>query len=391
VRFPFFIVVATTFLVLIHVYLYRRLIRDTTRRLAIRRAGAALTVALAILFIIARMLSRHPSPQPWGMPLFSGSWLWLGLTIYLACFLAATDGLRWVAKRFSQLRPSADRADSISEERRLFLSRAAAGGAVALTGGMGGFGLWRAYEPPKVTEIALRLPNLPKALEGFSIVQLSDLHISNVIRPHFLDDVVRRCNALKPDLLAITGDLVDGSVPDLGTMVARLTGIRSRSGSFFVTGNHDYYSGDREWCDALGKMGFRVLRNERASIGDSSASFDLVGVDDWGHRESQRRPGYDLNRALRGRDPSRSAVLLAHQPENFEEAVERGMGVQLSGHTHGGQFFPVTTLVSLHWPYSAGLYTHGEGKLYVSRGTGFWGPPLRSGSPSEIVKITLLS
>ncbi len=386
-----FVIVAATFVVLIHFYVYRRLIRDTTRQVVIRRAGAALSVALVTLFVIARVLQSQPSPRPWAMPLFSASWLWLGLATYLAFFFGATDGVRWVAKRFSQLRRSADRVDAISEERRLFLSRAAAGGAIALTGGLGGFGLWRAYEPPKVTEIAVRLPNLPKALEGFSIVQLSDLHISSIIRPHFLDDVVRRCNALKPDLLAITGDLVDGSVPALGALVAQLTGIRSRSGSFFVTGNHDYYSGDRQWCDALRKMGFHVLRNERTSIGDASASFDLVGVDDWGHRDRQRRPGYDLNRALIGRDPSRAAVLLAHQPANFEESADRGMGLQLSGHTHGGQFFPVTTIASLHWPHSAGLYTHGEGKLYVSRGTGFWGPPLRAGSPSEIVKITLLS
>jgi predicted MPP superfamily phosphohydrolase len=390
VRYSFFII-AAAFVALIHLYVYRRLIRDTTTRKSIRWAGVGFSLALAILFVIARVLQSRPSPRGWAIPLFSMSWLWLGLATYLALFFGATDGLRWVARRFSRLRLGANRTESISEERRLFLARAAAGGAVALSGGLGGFGLWRAYEPPKVSEIAVRLPNLPKALEGFSIVQLSDLHISTIIRPHFLDDVGRRCNALKPDLLAITGDLVDGSVPSLAPLVARLTGIRSRSGSFFVTGNHDYYSGDRQWCEALRKMGFHVLRNERASIGDTSASFDLVGVDDWGYRNRPRRPGYDLDRALRGRDPSRAAVLLAHQPANFEEAVEQGMGLQLSGHTHGGQFFPITTLASLHWPHSAGLYTHGAGKLYVSRGTGFWGPPLRAGSPSEIVKITLLS
>lgn len=388
-RYAFFIIPAA-FVVLIHLYVYRRLIRDTTSRRSIRWAGVGISLALAILFAIARVLQSQPSPRAWAIPLFSTSWLWLGLATYLALFFGATDGVRWVARRFSRLRSGAKPAEPISEERRLFLSRAAAGGVVALSGGLGGFGLWRAYEPPKLTEIAVRLPNLPKALEGFSIVQLSDLHISSIIRLHFLDDVVRRCNALKPDLLAITGDLVDGSVPSLATIVARLTAIRSRSGSFFVTGNHDYYSGDRQWCEALRKMGFHVLRNERASIGDASASFDLVGVDDWGNRE-KRRSGYDLNRALRGRDPSRAAVLLAHQPANFEEAVEQGMGLQLSGHTHGGQFFPITTLALLRWPHSAGLYTHGSGKLYVSRGTGFWGPPLRAGSPSEIVKITLLS
>jgi predicted MPP superfamily phosphohydrolase len=228
-------------------------------------------------------------------------------------------------------------------------------------------------------------------MDGFTIVQLSDLHLSNLIGRHFVDDVVRRANALKPDLVVITGDLVDGSVPQLGGTAAGLMNLQSRYGTFFVTGNHDYYSGDRAWCEALTRMGIHVLRNRFTTIGAEDSGFDLVGVDDWGAAGRYRKAGYDLDKALMGRDPDRPAVLLAHQPANFTVAAERGLGLQLSGHTHGGQFFPVTALVSLRYPRYAGRYTHGEGTLYVSRGTGFWGPPLRLGSPPEIVKITLVS
>jgi predicted MPP superfamily phosphohydrolase len=133
-----------------------------------------------------------------------------------------------------------------------------------------------------------------------------------------------------------------------------------------------------------------VLRNRRVPIGDSGASFDLVGVDDWGARINGRG-GYDLDLAIAGRDPDRASVLLAHEPANFEQAVAQEMGLQLSGHTHGGQLFPLTAFVSLRWRRYAGLYTHGPGQLYISRGVGFWGPPLRVGSPPEIVKVTLLA
>jgi predicted MPP superfamily phosphohydrolase len=252
------------------------------------------------------------------------------------------------------------------------------------------YGLWRAFEPAELSEVPIRLPKLPKQLDGFTIVHLSDLHISSVIRRNFIEEVVRRCNQLKPDLVAITGDLVDGEVDQLAHAVAALRGLQSRYGTYFVTGNHDYYSGVRPWTSAISAMGIQVLRNRRLEIGDAGASFDLVGVDDWSARINGRG-GYDLERAIAGRDPDRASVLLAHEPANFDQAVERGMGLQLSGHTHGGQLFPLTALVAMRWSRYAGLYRQGPGQLYVSRGVGFWGPPMRVGSPPEIVKLTLLA
>jgi predicted MPP superfamily phosphohydrolase len=163
---------------------------------------------------------------------------------------------------------------------------------------------------------------------------------------------------------------------------------------FFVTGNHEYYSGVEPWLAELRRLGIRVLQQEHIRVGDAGASFDLAGVDDWGHSSSSPG-GYQaaLDRALAGRDPERSLVLLQHQPRGVDEAVRAGVELQLSGHTHGGQIFPFNFLVAAVYPYIAGLYPHWAGttvgQIFVSRGTGFWGPPMRLGSPPEIAKIIL--
>jgi hypothetical protein len=199
--------------------------------------------------------------------------------------------------------------------------------------------------------------------------------------------MVDAVNALNPDIVAITGDLVDGSVRKLKEHVAPLEQLKSRYGSYFVTGNHEYYSGADPWCQELSDLGIRVLRNERVSIGDGEASFDLAGIDDHEARRFGRPP--DLARAVAGRDPNRELILLAHQPRAGFEADKHGVGLQLSGHTHGGQIWPWTYLVYLQQPIVAGLSRIGRTQVYVSRGTGYWGPPLRLYAPPEITKIVL--
>jgi predicted MPP superfamily phosphohydrolase len=309
-------------------------------------------------------------------------WTWMGIGFYLSLSVLALGAGSWIASR-----PPLRRAP-MDPERRVFLSRAVAGGAAAATAGLTGYGAWRAYAPAEVTELSVKLARLPRALDGLTIAQVTDIHVGPTIGRKFLDDMVARVNALKPDLVAVTGDLVDGSVEELGPTVAALQRLTSRYGSWFITGNHEYYSGDSEWCDALQRMGLNVLRNERAVIGDAGASFDLAGVDDW---SGQGERPYDLDKALAGREPDRSLVLLAHQPANFDAAAQRGVELQLSGHTHGGQMFPFSLAVAAVHPYSRGFYRSGAGQLYVSRGTGYWGPPFRVGSPPEIVKVTLLA
>jgi hypothetical protein len=189
--------------------------------------------------------------------------------------------------------------------------------------------------------------------------------------------------------VAITGDLVDGSVDELREQVAPLASLKSRQGVYFVTGNHEYYAGVNEWLAHLPTLGVRVLRNERVAVGDGTHTFDLAGVDDWSARGM---PGHgpDLARAVEGRDAARELVLLAHQPRAIHEAAKHGVGLQLSGHTHGGQIWPWNFAVKLQQPYVAGLARHSKDtQLYVSRGTGYWGPPMRLGAPAEITRIRL--
>jgi predicted MPP superfamily phosphohydrolase len=205
--------------------------------------------------------------------------------------------------------------------------------------------------------------------------------------------IVDQTNALRPDVVAVTGDLVDGTVAELGNAVSHLGRLQARYGVYFVTGNHEYYSGVDAWIAELRRLGLRVLRNERVRIGDAGASIDLAGVDDWSAGRFGNGHGPRLDAALAGREPDRSLVLLAHQPRGVDEAVRSGVELQVSGHTHGGQIFPFSLIVGAVYPYLAGLYAHAEdgaaGQIFVSRGVGYWGPPLRLGSPPEIPKIVL--
>jgi predicted MPP superfamily phosphohydrolase len=240
-----------------------------------------------------------------------------------------------------------------------------------------------------VATVEVPLAKLPAASDGTTIVQLSDLHVGAMIGRAFVEDVVRRTNALDPDLVAITGDLVDGSVPNLWDSLAPLAELRARHGVYFVTGNHEYFSGVDAWLTALPRLNIRVLDNERVAIGAGSGGFDLAGVHDYGARRMPEGPRSDMAKALAGRDPERACVLLAHQPKSVEEAASFGVGLQLSGHTHGGQIWPFSYFVRLAQPYLAGLHRHGDTQIYVNPGTGYWGPPMRLGTRAEITRIVL--
>jgi predicted MPP superfamily phosphohydrolase len=242
------------------------------------------------------------------------------------------------------------------------------------------YGLVHVARGPFVKRVRVPLARLPAAADGYTIVQLTDVHIGRVLGKRFAADVVAKVNALEPDLIVITGDLIDGRLDELRPHVEPLRGLRARDGVYAVTGNHEYYWNAGAWLEHLRSLGLRILRNEHVRIADS---FDLAGVDDSSATE-------DVPRAVAGRDPALPLVLLAHHPRTVERAVTAGVDLQLSGHTHGGQLLPLGWLSRLFDPRVAGLGRFGTTWLYVSEGTGFWGPPMRVGTSSEIAHITLV-
>ncbi len=252
-------------------------------------------------------------------------------------------------------------------------------------------GFLNARRTAGVVRVDMPVAGLPEALRGFTIVQISDIHVGPTIRQRYVENIVEAVNRLKPDVVAITGDLVDGSVAELGSHVAPLQRLVSRHGSFFVTGNHEYYSGALPWIAELGRLGIRVLHNEHVVIERGGAKLVLAGVPDFnaGHFHDTHRS--DPQAAMAGAPSDASArVLLAHQPRTAPMAEQAGFDVQLSGHTHGGQFLPWNFFVRFQQPFTAGLHKLGRMWVYVSRGTGYWGPPKRFGAPSEITEVCLV-
>lgn len=252
-------------------------------------------------------------------------------------------------------------------------------------------GLIVARRRPGIVEIKIPVVDLPLALHGFSIVQISDVHVGPTIKRGFVEGIVRRVNELKADMIAVTGDLVDGSVPQLSAHTAPLAGLTARHGAFFVTGNHEYYSGERAWSEEVRRLGLRVLKNEHVVLKHDGAALILAGVTDYSAHHFDPAQRSDPEAALRGAPLDAGAkVLLAHQPSSAMAAANVGFDVQISGHTHGGQFWPWNLFIHFFQPFSSGLHRLKNLWIYVSRGTGYWGPPNRFGVPSEITRIRLV-
>jgi uncharacterized protein len=369
-----FALFALSFIGGLHYYFWVRLVRDTALPQPWRQLATATLWILGLSMPMTMILWRTHSFL--GRRLAWPAFIWMGMLIILPTVLVATDALR-LAFHFG--------GGARDPERRLLFRRALGAAAATVAAGLGALAIREGTRGPKVHEVEVTLDKLPRALDGFTIVQLTDVHVGPTIGHDFLQDVVARTNQLSPDVIAITGDLVDGSVAELRTSIAPLAQLRAKKGVFFVTGNHEYYAGVDEWLAHLTTLDVRVLRNERVSLADG---LELAGIDDLsGH--SVAGHGADLPRALAGRDGKSALVLMAHQPRVIKEAAGHGVGLQLSGHTHGGQIWPWNFAVYLQQPYVAGLAKHKDTQIYVSRGTGYWGPPMRLGAPSEITRITL--
>jgi hypothetical protein len=244
---------------------------------------------------------------------------------------------------------------------------------------------------PRLVSVDIPIARLPKPLHGFSIAQISDVHVGPTIRRGFVERLVARVNDLGADLIAVTGDLVDGSVEQLATHTAPLSKLSARHGAFFVTGNHEYYSGERAWTNEIERLGLTVLKNEHVVLQHDGALLVLAGVNDIGAHHFDPAQRSDPAAALHGAPAGAGAkILLAHQPSSATAAAKAGFDLQLSGHTHGGQFWPWNHFVRFFQPFTAGLHRLKNLWVYVSRGTGYWGPPNRFGVPSEITRIRLV-
>jgi predicted MPP superfamily phosphohydrolase len=242
---------------------------------------------------------------------------------------------------------------------------------------------------PRVVSVDIPLPNLPPQLAGFTLVQISDIHVGPTLKRAYVEGIVQRVNLLNADVVVITGDVVDGGVAQLTADTAPLAGLKARQGCFIVTGNHEYYSGAAAWVTEFRRLGLTPLMNAHVVLTHAGASLVLAGVTDFNAELFDATQKSDPVAALAGSPAGIPRILLAHQPRSADAAEAAGFDLQLSGHTHGGQFWPWNHLVRLQQPYTAGLHRHGTLWVYTSRGTGYWGPPKRFGAPAEITRIRL--
>ncbi|MDY0811111.1 metallophosphoesterase [Kitasatospora purpeofusca] len=402
-------------LTLVHWYLWRRLVRDVSAPGGPwRRTGTVLAVVLPLLSVGALVGGR-------AFPIAVERWfawpgyLWLAVLLYLLLGLAVGELVRPLLLRLpsraeraavrDEPAPDVPMADAPganapasdapaapsvapaapSPERRLFVARAVAIGATGAAAAVVGTGMYGVLRGPRLKQVTVPLAKLPAGAHGYRIAVVSDIHLGPILGRAHTQRIVDTINAARPDLITIVGDLVDGTVPELGRDAEPLAQLRARDGAYFVTGNHEYFSGAAPWVDFVRELGVHPLQNARVELG----GFDLAGVNDIaGEREGD---GPDFGRALGDRDPARTAVLLSHQPVTIHDAVRHGVDLQLSGHTHGGQLWPGNFVAELANPTVAGLERYGDTQLYVTRGAGAWGPPVRVGAPSDITLVTLAS
>lgn len=367
-RWTLFLGIVLTAWALEHVYLYRRVAPLLgPKGTGLRRAGLLAVLFASLLYPVGRVMARlFPGKVAYALE-FTGA-LWMGVLFLAVAFLLAVD----LGTLFGRLAP----------QRVEALRTMALAGSLLL----GSFALLQGLRPPAVTVRPLALPGLPASLAGKTLLQVSDLHLGTLLGRRWLSRLGETLAALDPDLLVVTGDLVDGHVPDVEPLVPLLRQWRAPLGKYAVLGNHEFYGGAEPAADLLRRAGFRVLRQEAV---EAAPGLFLAGVDDLTARRQFRLGGDPLEEALKDLTPDHPCILLSHSPLRAEEAAARGVSAMLSGHTHAGQIWPFGWLVRIFYPRLRGAYAVGPLSLYVCRGTGTWGPPMRLFRRGEVVLFRL--
>lgn len=368
----------TAILGLVHAYVGWRLLPDLPVTLGARVAGAA-ELAVSFALIIAGLNARAIRNRTASDAVAAAGLTATGLLSSLFVLTVLRD-LLLLALIFPLSAGAFHLIESVS-----------ASAVVALALFVTGVGFANARRRAGIVNVEIPVANLPPALEGFTIAQVSDVHVGRTIKRNYVEAVVRAVNDLDADMIAVTGDLVDGPVEELAEHVAPLAALKSRHGVFFVTGNHEYYCGEAAWRTELGRLGLKVLMNEHIVLTHRGARIVIAGVTDFGAERFDAAQKSDPEAALRGAPRDAGVrILLAHQPRSAPAAARAGFDLQLSGHTHGGQFWPWMLFVRLQQPFTAGLNRLERLWVYTSRGTGYWGPPKRFCAPSEITLLELV-
>jgi len=373
---PRIVIVVSTLLALLHAYIGWRILPNLPAPPSVRLLGVLWLVASFVL-VPTGLLARTIKRQPLSDRLAWAGLLAMGLFSSMLLLTVVRDAVLLLAALAGLSGPAWSQASAIAVPVLAVLATL--------------IGLINARRVARVVDVEIPIAGLPEELCGFTIAQISDIHVGPTIKRGYLDAIVNAVNALDADLIAVTGDLVDGSVRQLAPHTAPLARLRARHGTYFVTGNHEYYSNAHDWIAEIRRLGVTVLLNEHVLLTHGNATLLLAGVTDYAAHHFDESHRSDPHKALLGApDRAGAKVLLAHQPRSAEAAADAGFDLQLSGHTHGGQFFPWNLLVPLQQPFTSGLNRLRSLWVYTSRGTGYWGPPKRLWAPSEITHLRLI-
>jgi predicted MPP superfamily phosphohydrolase len=360
-------------------YLYTWATRMTQPSAKLRKAVLLSLLLLLALFPVSKIWTRYDF-NSFNQLLTLFSSIWMGLTLLLILLAVGSDLLHFLYRRISF--PSALYWSTTLSYRRLLVVGIASAGIT-----LGGYAFWQAHNI-EITRVEIPLRHLPPDLDGLSIVQISDVHYGVLHENGRLSDIVNRVNDLQPDLVVITGDLVDEAVSHMEEMAVPLANLKSRLGVIGIMGNHEFFAGANRAETIMRRAGIQVLRNEIKVL---PGGLQVLGIDDPTFYKRRGLPLPDFDRLVKQLDSERPSIFLYHQPLQFEEVAAAGIGLQLSGHIHGPQFLPMIPIIRILYPRFRGLYHLEDSYLYVSRGVGTGGPPMRLGSPPELVYICLRS